>query len=40
MTLQGGRIWVSADGKSWRSPGDFGGVYSQYGASVLGPQDS
>lgn len=37
MTLQTGRIWVSADGQTWRSLGAFGGQFSQYGASVLGP---
>jgi hypothetical protein len=37
ITLRTGRIWVSADGKSWRSLGNFGGVFSQYGASALGP---
>jgi hypothetical protein len=36
MTLQTGRVWVSADGKSWRSLGDFGGSFNQYGGSALG----
>ena len=35
-TLQTGRIWASADGQRWRSLGDFGGPFSQYGASALG----
>jgi hypothetical protein len=37
MTLQTARIWVSADGRSWRSLGEFGGSFSQYGDSALGP---
>jgi len=37
MTLQTGRIWLSADGTSWHSPGNFGGIFSQYGDSALGP---
>lgn len=36
MTLQTGVMWTSGDGKSWRSLGNFGGVFSQYGASALG----
>jgi hypothetical protein len=38
MTLQMGRVWASADGKSWSSLGDFGGTFNQYGDSALGPQ--
>jgi len=37
MELQTGRVWVSGDGQSWRSLGDLGGQYNQYGASVLVP---
>ncbi len=37
MTLQTARAWVSADGRSWHSLGNFGGLFSQYGASALGP---
>ena len=37
MTLQTGRVWVSADGQAWRSLGDFGGSFNQYGGSALGP---
>ncbi|HEY7025652.1 MAG TPA: hypothetical protein VH371_11905 [Candidatus Limnocylindrales bacterium] len=37
MTYQTGRLWLSADGNSWRSLGDFGGSFNQYGASALGP---
>lgn len=36
-TLETGRVWVSADGRSWHSPGSFGGPFTQYGASALGP---
>ena len=37
MTYQTGRVWVSADGKTWRSLGSFGGEFSQYGASAMAP---
>jgi len=37
MSLQTGRVWVSANGQSWRSSGAFGGTFSQYGDSALGP---
>ncbi len=37
MTLQTGRVWVSADGQAWRSLGDYGGLFSQYGDSAIGP---
>jgi len=36
MTLQTGRLWASLDGRSWRSLGDFGGSFNQYGGSALG----
>ena len=29
-------VWVSADGHSWRSIGDFGGSFTQYSNSALG----
>jgi len=35
-TLQTLRAWASADGHSWRSAGDIGGPFTQYGASALG----
>jgi hypothetical protein len=37
MTYQTGRLWASADGKTWRSLGTFGGAFSQYGASAMAP---
>jgi len=30
------RAWASADGHTWRSAGDVGGSFTQYGASALG----
>lgn len=32
-----GNVWISADGQSWRSLGAFGGVFTVYGDSALGP---
>jgi hypothetical protein len=37
MTLQTGGVWVSQDGRTWRTLGAFGGLFSQYGDSALGP---
>jgi len=37
FSLQTAGIWVSGDGKTWRSLGNFGGQFSQYGGSALGP---
>lgn len=37
MTLQTGRVWASTDGQAWRSLGNFGGTFNQYGGSALGP---
>ena len=37
MTLQTGRVWVTADGQTWHSLGSFGGLFSQYGDAALGP---
>ncbi len=37
FTLQNGNIYVSGDGRTWRTLGAFGGVFSQYGGSALGP---
>jgi hypothetical protein len=36
LTLQTGRVWISADGHSWRSLGDFGGSFTDYNTSALG----
>jgi hypothetical protein len=34
--IQVGRAWLSADGQSWRTIGQVGGNFSQYGASEVG----
>lgn len=35
---QTSRVWVTADGQTWKSAGEFGGSFDQYGASAFGPQ--
>ena len=37
LALQTGAVWVSGDGNTWRSLGNFGGSFTQYGGSALAP---
>jgi hypothetical protein len=37
VTKLNGRVWVSADGRSWHSLGQFGGTFDQLSASAFGP---